>query len=76
MQAERAILIMETLIDSFPETLGEMLIPTDPIMARGMASFHGNALLRCVIHAMPNEDAPALLAIAEHLASIDELLRL
>lgn len=73
--------MMETMItettntDSFPETLSELLIPTNPALAREMATFHVNALLRCVLHALHDDAADPLVGtIAEQLASIEALL--
>lgn len=67
---------METTItESFPETLSDLLIPTDPALAREMATFHVNALLRCVLNALPESTVAATIdALAAHLAGIEALL--
>lgn len=53
--------------DTFPATLSELLIPTDPALAREMATFHMNALLRCLINGLPEQ---ALLAATEELGAL------
>ena len=56
-----------TMADTFPETLSELLIPTDPALAREMATFHINALLRCLINGLTEK---ALLAATEELGAL------
>ena len=67
---------MEALLEQDLETmsLSELLNPTNPMLARAMVPYHLNAMLKCMITALPEGSDLPLAALAEHLAQIEALL--